>query len=197
MSLQPIKLNLKVYQGSTFVETIRWESSLKDYVPITNISKSAPLVVTTNNSHTIPANWRVKITVTNGMKELSNAIDYLTVTSVTSTTLTFNSINSISYTTYVSGGIIEYNVPIDLANTTARMQIREKASSSVVIDELTTANGKLVIDNALKEIRILVPATVTAAYNFTSAAYNLEIVQGSTVIPLLFGSVTLEREITK
>ena len=196
MSLQPIKLNLKVYQGSTFVETIRWESSLKDYVPITNISKSAPLVVTTAG-HTIPANWRVKITVTNGMKEISNAIDYLTVTSVTGNTLTFNSINSISYTTYVSGGMIEYNVPIDLANTTARMQIREKSSSSVVIDELTTANGKLVIDNALKEIRILVPATVTAAYNFTSAAYNLEIVQGSTVIPLLFGSVTLEREITK
>ena len=196
MSLQPIKLNLKVYQGSTFVETIRWESSLKDYVPITNISKSAPLVVTTAG-HSIPANWRVKITITNGMKELSNTIDYLTVTSVTGTTLTFNSINSISYTTYVSGGMIEYNVPIDLANTTARMQIREKSSSSVVIDELTTANGKLVIDNALKEIRILVPANVTAAYNFTSAAYNLEIVQGSTVIPLLFGSVTLEREITK
>ena len=196
MSLQPIKLNLKVYQGSTFVETIRWESSLKDYVPITNISKSAPLVVTTAG-HSIPANWRVKITVTNGMKELSNAIDYLTVTSVTGTTLTFNAINSISYTTYVSGGMIEYNVPIDLANTTARMQIREKASSSVVIDELTTANGKLIIDNALKEIRILVPATVTAAYNFNSAAYNLEIVQGSVVIPLLFGSITLEREITK
>lgn len=196
MSLQPIKLNLKVYQGSTFVETIRWESSLKNYIPITNISKSAPLVVTTA-SHSIPANWRVKITVTNGMKELSNALDYITVTSTTGTTLTFNSINSISYTTYVSGGMIEYNVPIDLANTTARMQIREKASSSVIIDELTTTNGKLVIDNTLKEITIIVSATATAAYNFTSAAYNLEIVQGSTVIPLLFGNVILEREITR
>ncbi len=197
MSLQPIKLNLKVYQGSTFVETIRWESSLKDYILIQNISKSAPLVVTTAANHTIPANWRVKITVTSGMKELSNPLDYLTVTSTTNTTLTFNSINSINYTTYVSGGMIEYNVPIDLANTTARMQIREKVSSSVVIDELTTANGKLVVDNSLKEIRIIVPATVTAGYNFTSAAYNLEIIQGSTVIPLLFGNVTLEREITR
>lgn len=196
MSLQPIKLNLKVYQGSTFVETIRWESSLKEYIPITNISKSAPLVVTTAG-HTIPANWRVKITVTNGMKELSNAIDYLTITSVTGTTLTFNSINAINYTTYVSGGMIEYNVPIDLANTTARMQIREKVSSSVIIDELTTENGKLVVDNSLKEIRIVVSASATAAYTFNSAAYNLEIVQGSTVIPLLFGNITLEREITR
>jgi hypothetical protein len=196
MSLQPIKLNLKVYQGSTFIETIRWESSLKEYVPITNISKAAPLVVTTAG-HTIPANWRVKITVTNGMKELSNALDYLVATSVTGTTLTFNSINSISYTTYVSGGMIEYNVPVDLTSMTARMQIRDKVSSSVVIDELTTENGKLVIDNTTKEIRILVSATATAAYNFSVAAYNLEIIQGSTVIPLLYGNVTLEREITR
>ena len=35
----PIKLNFKVYQGSTFSETLRWESATRVYVPITNISK--------------------------------------------------------------------------------------------------------------------------------------------------------------
>jgi hypothetical protein len=39
----PTKANLKIYQGSTFREVFRWESYTKVYVPITGISKTAPV----------------------------------------------------------------------------------------------------------------------------------------------------------
>ena len=49
----PAKINFKVYQGSTFLEVLRWESALKAYRNITNITKSAPVVIT-SAAHAIP-----------------------------------------------------------------------------------------------------------------------------------------------
>jgi hypothetical protein len=86
----PIKLNLKIYQGSTFKQVLRWESSTKVYVPITNISKNAPMVVTAP-SHSIPLGWRAKITNAGGMKE-ANALDYQIATEITADTITFNQV---------------------------------------------------------------------------------------------------------
>ena len=39
----PAKINFKVYQGSTFSEVLRWESSSKGYKTITGISNTAPV----------------------------------------------------------------------------------------------------------------------------------------------------------
>ena len=132
----PIKLNLKIYQGSTFKQVLRWESATKVYVPITAITKSAPLVVTAP-AHGIPVGWRARITNAGGMKE-ANLLDYQIVTSTTTDTVTFNQVNSLSFTPYTSGGVVEYNQPAPISGLTARMQIREKLTSSAVIHELTT-----------------------------------------------------------
>ena len=41
--MQPAKINYKIYQGSTFQETLRWESETKTYVPISAITKQREL----------------------------------------------------------------------------------------------------------------------------------------------------------
>lgn len=69
----PTKLNLKVYQGTTFRETLRWESALKVYAPITMISKSAPMVITATD-HGAPEGWRVKIAGALGMKDRKSVV---------------------------------------------------------------------------------------------------------------------------
>jgi len=191
----PTKLNLKVYQGSTFRETLRWESALKVYAPITNISKTAPMVVTASN-HGVPVGWRVKISGALGMKE-ANTSDYLVASEVTTTTVTFNSINSLGYTTYTGGGVLEYNQPVDLTGYTARMQIRSKLEDLTVLTELTTENNRILIDNTLKTITLTIPANVTAALNFQSAVYSLELVNGSEVTPFIGGTVSLIKEVTR
>lgn len=191
----PIKLNLKVYQGSTFRQVLRWESATKVYVPITNITKSAPVTITAP-AHGIPVGWRARVTNAGGMKEI-NQLDYNTVTSSTPDTVVFNQVNSLGFTAYTSGGVLEYNQPVSLTNYTARMQIREKLTSTTVIHTLTTENSGIVFDNVLKTITLVIPDEITTEFNFVSGVYSLELLVGGEVIPFAAGNVSLQREVTR
>lgn len=191
----PIKLNLKVIQGSTFGQVLRWESATKIYKPITSITNSAPVVVFAA-AHGIPVGWRTKVTNVVGMKEI-NSTDYYLVTNTTTDTVTFNAVNSLGYGAYTSGGVLEYNEPVDLSGYTARMQIRPKLEDSTIIKELTTENGGIVIDNSAKTIQLVISAADTASFTFSSAVYSLELVVATTVIPFAAGSVTLTKEVTR
>jgi hypothetical protein len=131
------------------------------------------------------------------MTDINSADTYHTVTGVTTDTVTINAVNSLSYKDYVSGGVLEYNAPFDLTGITARMQIRSKLDSTEVIDELTTENGGIVVDTVNKTITILISATDTAAYTFTSAVYSMELISGSEVTPFITGTLSLEKEITR
>lgn len=193
----PLKANFKIYQGSTFKQIVRWESSERAYANITGITKAAPCVITAPG-HGVPAGWRFIVTDVGGMKEINDPDTYLIANSVTTDTITVSGLNAASYSAYTTGGIITYNVPNNLS-ATARMQIREKITSSTILDELTTENGKIVIDNNAKTITLLINATSTAAYTFTSAVYSLEIILTATgeVVPLMSGNITLVPEITR
>lgn len=193
----PAKLNFKIYQGATFNEVLRWESSVKVYKPITSIPKGAPLVVTAP-THGVPVEWRVKFTNILGMADLNSTDTYHQVSSVTTDTLTINSINNLGYKDYTSGGVVEYNLPVDMAGYTARMQIREKITDTAVILELTTENSGIIINNTTKSITINISAIATAALTFNTAVYSLEMVSsGGQVTPFIGGSLTLVKEVTR
>lgn len=192
----PTKINLKIYQGSTFKEILRWESATKAYAPITGITKAAPMVVT-STTHGIPAGWRVKITSVAGMTDINSTETYQTVSVSATNTITFNDVNSLGFKDYVSGGVLEYNVPNNLLAVTARMQIRAKLDSTTFIDELTTENGKIIVDNTAKTITILLTDTITSAYTFSSAVYSMELIVSGEVVPFIYGDVSLIKEITR
>lgn len=194
--MTPAKVNFKIYQGSTFREVFRWESGLKTYLPITSITKAAPPTITCNGTLP-PVGWRAKITGVVGMKEI-NSDEYRIVTETAGIDMViFNSINASGYTTYTSGGILEYNTPVDLANYTARLQIRPQTASATTILSLTTENGGIIVDNALKTITVLMTATQTASLNFTSAVYSLELVKNTEVSTFSVGNVSLVAEVTR
>lgn len=193
--MTPAKVNFKIYQGSTFREVFRWESGLKTYLPITNITKAAPAVITCTGTLP-PVGWRAKVTGVAGMKEI-NSDEYRVVTQSTAGTVVFNSINASGYTTYTTGGILEYNTPVDLTGYTARLQVRPQTASATTILTLTTENGGIAIDNVLKTITVLATATQTAALNFTSAVYSLELVTNSEVSTFSTGNVSLVAEVTR
>lgn len=198
MSAPPVKLNLKVYQGSTFTEVLRWESSTKVYKPITAVTKTAPVVITAT-AHDCPAGWRARVTNVAGMKELNSTGDnYYLITDTTANTVTINAVNAVAYSDYTSGGILEYNQPIDLAGYTARMQIRAKLADTTTLKELTTQNGGIVIDNTAKTITITISAADTALFTFSTAVYSLELVSsGGQVSQLVAGTLTLVKEVTR
>lgn len=192
----PAKINYKIYQGSTFVQTLRWESSTKVYAPITAITKSAPVVITAPN-HGIPVGWRTKVTSVVGMREINSDNEYYTATAVTQNTVTLNQINSLEYSNYTSNGVLEYNQPVDLAGYSARMQLRERLTSPTVITELTTQNGRIVLDNTQKTITLTIPSSITTSLNFIQAVYSLELYTNNTVISLASGNLSLVKEVTR
>jgi hypothetical protein len=196
--MQPAKLNYKIYQGSTFQETYRWESETKVYVPISAIAKSAPCVITTTSAHTLPIGWRFKV-AGGGMKELYPTSDtYHIATGTTSTSVTVNQINSLAYTAYTSGGVIEYNQPVDLANYSARMQIRETVDSPTIIYEASTANAQITLNNTSKTITITILGNQTQLFSFSTAVYSVELFDSANnVLSFLVGNLTLVPEVTR
>lgn len=193
--MQPLKINYKVYQGSTFKEIFRWESSTKVYKPITSISQNAPCQLEVIG-HDIPTGWRFSISNVVGMKEINTDTQHI-ATAIDADTISINALNSIGYSAYTSGGIITYNAPVDLVGMTGRMQVREKLDSPTTILELTTENGGIVIDNTNKTISINITATQTAALTFSSAVYSLELVKDQVVTPFITGSLSLVKEVTR
>jgi hypothetical protein len=131
------------------------------------------------------------------MKEINSADVYHTATVVDVDTLAINSVNALGFTDYVSGGVVEYNTPVDLAGVTARMQIREKLDSAEPILELTTANSGIVVDNTNKTISLFISDTVTADLDFTSAVYSVELIKAGDVIPFITGNISLVKEVTR
>lgn len=193
----PAKLNLKVYQGSTFTQVLRWESSTKVYVPITNITNSAPMVVTAV-AHGIPVGWRAKITNAGGIVAV-NTLDYNVVTGTTTNSVTFNQVNSVGFNAYTSGGILEYNQPVPVNNYIARMQIREKVTSTSPIYSMTTENGRIVFDNTYKTVTLSIPGATTTGFNFSTAVYALEFESTVTgeITTFIAGSITLVPEVVR
>ena len=192
----PVKLNFKLYQGATFRETLRWESSTKAYRPISSVVKSAPVEISTVTEHGIPNGWRVRVSNVQGMKEI-NSDSYYTISSVLPGSFKINDINALGFGTYTSGGVVEFNEPVDLAGVTARMQIREKLESTEVIISLTTENGGIVIDNVAKTIALFISDEDTADMTFSSAVYSLELVKSGDVIPFINGNISLVKEVTR
>jgi hypothetical protein len=196
--MQPAKINYKIYQGSTFQETYRWESETKVYVPIQGIQKSAPCIITTQANHNVPQGWRIRVVGAGGMKEINSAPEsYYLATNVTNTTIEINQLNSLNFTTYTTGGVIEYNQPVPLANYSARMQIRETVDSTTVLHEATTANSQIVVNDTNKTIQVTILGSVTQSFDFTTAVYSIELFNGNNVVTFAAGNITLIREVTR
>lgn len=89
-------------------------------------------------------------------------------------------------------------VPVDLTGCTARMQVRAKQDAPDVLVELTTENGGIVLGGAAGTIALRIEAAATAAYEWRSGVYDLEIIfADGTVRRLMYGSVSVSLEVTR
>lgn len=68
-------------------------------------------------------------------------------------------------------------LPVDIsAYRSARAQFRASAASPTVLYEASTANGHLSLDQPNATVWFDIPATASAAWTFTTAVYDLELV---------------------
>ena len=110
--------------------------------------------------------------------------------------ISLNDVDSTDYTTYTSGGSLLYLTPASLSGVTARMQIRATAESTTTLDSLVSPTD-IVLDDTAKTITVTISATDTAAYDFLTGVYDLEVVASGVVTKLLSGNITVESEVTR
>lgn len=93
--------------------------------------------------------------------------------------------------------------PIDLSEATAlRMQIRESIDAGVVTGGEFTKDSGITIstptgETVANQFTLLIPSATTAAFNFTSAVYDIELVNQSITTRLLQGKIKLSKEVTR
>lgn len=197
-----MKQNLAIVQGSTFSQTLRWETLPFLFATISAISNTAPVRITTTGAHNILDGWRVAVVDAEGLTELNaasnppKATDFRQATLVDTTHIEFNPISAAGFEAYTSDGYLQWYTPHDLTGYTARMAIKNKVGGTVLLS-LTTENGGIELDDSAKTITLNISATDTAALTWTTGTYDLEMVSSTGVVtPLMYGSVSVTKEIT-
>ncbi len=88
--------------------------------------------------------------------------------------------------------------PLNLTGYTARMQLRASYTAPDFIVELTTENGRLVINALLGTITMLLSASTTAAIVAKNYVYDLETVSATGFVTrVLQGEAIVSPEVTR
>lgn len=200
------KLDITIRQGSTWELPVMWETNTLVYKPITGIAQSSPVRLTVPN-HGMPDGWNGAVVNVLGMTQINAAsengkppidADFLSVTLVSGDEIEFNAINSARFKPYASGGQLVYYAPGDLVGATARMQIKDKVGGTVLHTLRSDgAEPNIVFDLPKNRIIPRIEASEAAAFAWKAGVYDLEIESATgVVVPLLYGAVTLIREVT-
>lgn len=192
--------DLQITQGKTFSLVLRWETEPIQYKKITAITQDAPVRLTVT-AHGIPNGWRCAVTNVKGMAEINAEAnnlkdkDFNPVTVIDPNTIEINAINAAGFRPYVSGGILQFNTPVNMTGYTARLSIKDKVGGTL-LKSLTTENAGITLDVAACTITITISATDTAQFDWKKAVYELEMVSPSDVVTaLLFGGATVSKEV--
>ena len=190
-----------ILQGKTFGQLLRWEAPPIIYKPITAITQTAPVGIT-STAHGIPNGWRVAVVSVKGMVQINAPSsppkdkDFRQATVVDANTVQLNEVNAAEFKAYISGGYLQFNTPVDLAGFTARMSIKDEIGGTELL-RLDTTNNRIVIDNAAKTISLTIDAATTEDITFKKGIYDLEMVSASGVVTaLLTGAISVTREVT-
>jgi len=199
------KVNLEIPQGRTFSKVLRWGQPRLAYRQIASASQAAPCIIETATSHSIPDGWMFSVSNARGMADLNSANDddgnllrTYQATVIDPTTIEINALNTAGFKPYQGAGIITYNMPVDLAGYAAAAQIRSRIDSAEVLLSLTTENGGIVLDNTAKTITLQAGAVQTAAIDWLTGVWDLELTSGGGLVyPVAAGSVKVFREVTR
>jgi hypothetical protein len=87
---------------------------------------------------------------------------------------------------------------VDLTGYVARMQVRSSVTSTDVLLDATTENGKIVISAAEGKFTLTLSATETAAIAWKKGKYDIELASPTGVVTrLVQGSITVSQEVTR
>ena len=87
---------------------------------------------------------------------------------------------------------------INLSGFTARAQFRYAKLDDEILLSMTTENGRIILGGAAGTIQILLDAATTAAIDWTTARYDLELQDAAGFVTrLVEGKVKVSNEVTR
>lgn len=86
-------------------------------------------------------------------------------------------------------------IPVDLTGATARMHVRKKLTTTIIID-FNTTNGRIVLGGALGTIQLFLTADETKALSAGDYIYDILINQGTDVEKLVEGKFQVVASVT-
>jgi hypothetical protein len=193
---------LSIYRGATFRHAMRLATRVLAFREVSAVALSSPIAITIT-AHGIIDGWPVRLRCADGLEQTEDdcghAIDpcaWYRAKVLDANTITL-AISGKCLTPYVSGGVVEFETPMDLTGATARMQIREDIDDAAFALELTTANSRIVIDTAAAKLTRFIAAGDTTALAIEDGVYDLELVQGSEITRIEQGKVKVFAEVTR
>lgn len=92
-----------------------------------------------------------------------------------------------------------FETEVDLTGCTARMQLRESATSDTILHEMTTEDGGITLGGVNGTVEMFISDTASTLFTFRRAVYGLEIIFpiSSDVRRLLRGTFTFFDETTR
>jgi len=138
--------DLIITRGKTFTLIVRWSTDPIVYKAITAISQTAPVRMTVPGHGQVDG-WPGAITNVKGPTEINaeaNNVrdsDYHPITVIDENTIEINEINAAGYKAYTSGGIIQFNTPVDLAGYKARDTIKRKVGKNMLVCTAAGTSG--------------------------------------------------------
>ncbi len=193
-----MSLQLTIRKGSTFRWTLRPETALQRYIPITAITMTETGVRLAAEAHGMVEGWRFRVSRCKGLTRLNTvdedhprASDYFKATVIDADTVEINTQNTTSDKAYTGGGILQYGVPMDLTGCVVRAQIRPTARSDTVMLDLAPY---ITVDAANFRIDFDAPDSETSLLAGSGGVLGVEIEDSAPValvlslpaIPVLF-----------
>lgn len=173
---------LILVQGKRFQKVFRWPQDVKIYKQISAMPQKVPVRFTVTG-HGVPDGWTVRVTGVRGPSQINDRD--LKATVVDANTVEFNSLNAGDMPDWVSGGYLEYFQPVDLTGYSGQVMLKESVTDAAAALEISTSNGRMIIDAANSKITFDVPAADLAAMTKFNGIWDWEMTKaGVTVSPL-------------
>lgn len=172
-------MTMTIKKGKTFSRVLRPTAPPYVYKPITAVGNTAPVTIKAVGHGLVTGQYAAVVSV-QGMKEINAQntppapSEYHKVTVVDVDNITINDINAAEFRAYTSGGYLQYLTPLDMSGCTARRDIKDRVGGTVLLS-LTTANGRIAIDNTAHTITETIDAADTAAITWSCGVTDLEL----------------------
>lgn len=170
---------LTLVQGKRFQKVFRWPKSTKVYKPISAMPATTPARFTITG-HGAPDGWPVRLTGVQGPQQINDR--WLKAKVIDANTIEFNAFNARGLAAYVANtGDLEYFEPMDLGGFTGQVMLKESVTDAAAALEISTANGRLLLDNALKTITFDVDGATVAAMTKLGGVWDWEMTAAGVV----------------